>query len=230
MDTVIFQFQESEGNLEPKALSEYLSLLEGLVIASHDLGIQSEPGKELPAESAVRIRSIRPLQWNRYFDSSGEGLIQIQRIKKESPLEIVLIVSVTLITLGVIFSGGEIEVGTDGRIKAKIPPLGEGLRSLREALGLSGKVSAGFGIRTTKIKLNKQEYDLLMQIDPRERGKGGFQNFLIGLQGRVNRGTRVLHLSDTDLEKIMRHKANANRGGFQSRFKKIFGRHFPDGL
>lgn len=40
--------------------------------------------------------------------------------------------------------------------------------------------------------------------------------------------TRKLHLSPSDLERIYRYKANPKKGGWQSRFKKIFGRHFPD--
>jgi hypothetical protein len=58
------------------------------------------------------------------------------------------------------------------------------------------------------------------------RSDGGFQGFLVGLQNRTNRQTRELELSERDLERIYRYKANPRKGGWQSRFNKIFGRHF----
>ena len=69
--------------------------------------------------------------------------------------------------------------------------------------------------------------DIPMQDDA-SKNKGGFQHFQVGLKDRINKQTRELQLSPSDLERIYRYKANPNKGGWQSRFKKIFGRHFPD--
>jgi len=55
-----------------------------------------------------------------------------------------------LITLGVIFSGGKISISRQG-LKCELPPLGIGLKSLREALEINNRIKAGFGIRETVI-------------------------------------------------------------------------------
>jgi hypothetical protein len=102
----------------------------------------------------------------------------------------------------------------------------KGLRALKEALALDKTVQAGFGIRGATIKLTKEQFDELMRQDPQTKNNGGFQGFLVGLQNRTNRRTRELELSERDLERILRYKANPNRGGWQSRFAKIFGPHF----
>jgi hypothetical protein len=134
---------------------------------------------------------------------------------------------VFLITLAVIFSGGRISI-LGQTLKAELPPLGKGLKSLREALNLNAKVKAGFGIREIVIKLNEKEYAALSVQDDASKNKGGFQHFLVGLKNRLNKQTRELHLSPSDLQRIYRYKANPKKGGRQSRFKKIFGRHFPE--
>ena len=113
-------------------------------------------------------------------------------------------------------------------LKAELPPFGKGLQSLRDALGLNDKIKAGFGIRGTVIKLNDKEYAALRKQDDASKNKGGFQHFLVGLKERINKQTRELQLSPPDLERIHRYKANPKKGGWQSRFKMIFGRHFPD--
>jgi len=128
----------------------------------------------------------------------------------------------------VIFSGGKISVAGFGvTIRAKLPPLGKGIKNLQEALGLDKTIRVGFGIKESTIKLNRQEFDALMQQDPNTKNRGGFQGFLVGLQSQINKRTKMLSLSEHDLERIYRYKENPRKGGWQSRFKKIFGRHFP---
>jgi hypothetical protein len=78
------------------------------------------------------------------------------------------------------------------------------------------------------IKLNEKEYTALSVQGDASKNKGGFQHFLVGLKNRLNKQTRELHLSPSDLQRIYRYKANPKKGGWQSRFKKIFGRHFPE--
>jgi hypothetical protein len=83
----------------------------------------------------------------------------------------------------------------------------------------------GFGIREVTVKLNKDEYkELTVQIT----GSGGFQSFFRELQNRINKSNRVLTLGPQDLERIYRHKAHPEKGGWQGRLLKIFGRHLPD--
>jgi hypothetical protein len=218
-------FSDDGAPLDPKTLSEFLSLLKACVVASDDLSLSGASLHDV--ESArLRLHHVTPLEWNHYFRADAGDLVYIDRLSKQSPLEMVLVCSVALVTLAVILSGGEIECSTDS-FKAKLPPLGKGIMLLKEALGLSGQIQAGFSIQTIVIKLSKKEQDLLLQQDPTQKGKGGFQNFLVKLQSRLNRQTRELTLGDQELERIMRYKASPKKGGFQSRFKKIFGRHFP---
>ena len=139
-------------------------------------------------------------------------------------MEIALVGLPLLLVLAVIFSGGKIQLA-GGVVKATLPPLGAGIKALREALGLNKRLQANFGIRETTIKLNSEEYKALM-IPP--KGSGGFQSFFKGLQNRVKRKTKELTLSPDDLKRIYRHKADPKKGGWQARFARIFGRHFPD--
>ena len=99
---------------------------------------------------------------------------------------------------------------------------------MRAALGLDKNVlQAGFCIREIVIKLDEKELAALLLQEDASRNQGGFQHFLVGLKNRVNKRTRELQLSPSDLERVYRYKANPKKGGWQSRFKKIFGRHFP---
>ncbi len=218
--------EEDKVNLDPKELAEFLSLMEGCVVASEDLGIEWTGVGEFPDEISSRLKHVSPLEWNEYFDRRATDIIAIQTISRQSPLEITLVCAISLITIAVVLSGGKIKLGKEG-LEAELPPLGKGIKALKMALGLGGKVTSSYSIRTITIKLSDEELKLLMAQDPTQRNKGGFQNFLVGLQSRVNRNTRQLTLSDVDLERIERYKANPKKGGFQSRFKKIFGRHFP---
>lgn len=218
---------EDQENLDPKALAEFLSLLEGCIVASHDLGIEWSGDGDFPSHLTEKLKKVSPLEWNRYFDRRATDLVAIHTISRQSPLEITLVCAISLITVAVVLSGGKIKF-LKGLVEAELPPLGKGIKSLKKALGLGGKVTSSYSIRTITIKLSTDELELLMVQDPTQRNKGGFQNFLIGLQSRVNRNSRELVLSDVDLERIDRYKANPKNGGFQSRFKKIFGRHFPD--
>lgn len=217
---------EDDGlKLEPKVLSEYLSLFEACVVAASDLEIRLAPEDDVETVRE-RFHEVTPLGWNSYFDRESSQLISIETISRQSPLSITIACAVGLVTVAVVLSGGKIKIGKEG-VEAELPPLGTGIKCLKEALGLGGKIRAGFSIRTITVKLNKVEIDLLMQQDPTQKGKGGFQNFLIGLQSRTNKTTKELTLGDTDLERIMLYKSSPQTGGFQSRFKKIFGRHFP---
>jgi hypothetical protein len=132
------------------------------------------------------------------------------------------------LTLAVILSGGKIKAaGPLGvSFEAELPPLGHGIKRLRKALGLDRKDRrVGFGIQSVTVVLNEEEYKLLML---RQIGSGGFQHFMKKLQSKVNRTTRTITLSVEDLDRIQSYKANPSAGGFQGRYKRIFGRHLED--
>ncbi len=224
--TAKLTINDTTETIEGKLLGEYLTLIEACVVAASELHVDWKQADLLPADLIPRFQKIHPLKWNDYFDRRAPELISILTIKRNSPLEIVLACSITFLTLAVIFSGGKIKANSKG-FEAVLPSLGEGIKSLKSALGLGGNVTSSYSIRTIKIKLNSEEVKTLQLQHPSQKNKGGFQNFLIGLQSRLNRSTNELTLSDVDLERVMNYKADPKKGGFQSRFKKIFGRHFP---
>lgn len=220
--------------LDPSELAEFLYLFPAVGCALRRIVPTSEhdalrnPTPEELAAFKHKLGRFSPNALDSFFDpKTSSEFLKINQIVRNSPLEITLYGCAFLISLGVIFSGGKISI-LDHALKAELPPFGKGLKSLRDALGLNNRIKAGFGIRETVIKLNKQEYAALCMQDDASKNNGGFQHFLVGLKGRVNKQTRELQLSPSDLERIYRYKANPKKGGWQSRFKKIFSRHFPE--
>ena len=66
-----------------------------------------------------------------HFSDLREGELQVIRLKKESPFEIVLTGLLAALVLAVIISGGTVDVKG---VKFRLQPLGDGLKKLREAL------------------------------------------------------------------------------------------------
>ena len=230
MDIVINDDSET---LNPNELAEFLYLFPTANLALSQLVPKPEhdslrsPTKEEERAFRLGLRRFSPDDLDSLFKAqASQEILKINQMRRNSPLEITPCGCAFLITLGVIFSGGKITISRQG-LKAELPPLGKGLKSLREALGLNDKVKAGFGIQKVAIKLNDEEYRELLKQDDTSKNKGGFQHFLVGLKNRINKQTRELELSPADLERIHRYKSNPKKGGWQSRFKKIFGRHFP---
>jgi len=232
MQTITIKIPDESEALNPSQLADFLYLFRAAnlaldqIVAKKDRAVLRKPS---PAEEKVYRTSLArcsPEKLNRFFDPLTEpDFLQITRIRRHSPMEIDLTGWGYLIIVAVIISGGPISI-LGGLIKAQLPPLGTGIKHLREAFRLDKTIRAGFGIRSTIIKLSREEYRAFLQVP---KGQGGFQNLLLRLQRRVvNKRTRELELSEHDIERICRCKADPRRGGFQARFEKIFGRHFPD--
>lgn len=81
-----------------------------------------------------------------------------------------------------------------------------------------------------KIKLTVSELGELGKTPPEAASRGGFQNFLVQLQYRVDDDTGELELDAEDLAKIHRYAFHYKNGGWQSRLKKIFARTLGDDL
>ncbi len=231
MESILLTIKDETEVINPSDLAEFLFLFQGANVALEKVvpndhhHQQKEPSEDEIAEMKRLIGRFSPKELDSIFDPKrARDLLQIEKISRQSPLEIVLMGCFGLLTLAVVFSGGKIEISLKG-IKAELPPLGKGIKSLRSALGLDRPLSVGFGLREVKVKLNSFEYK---ELTVAVRGQGGFQNFFTGLQNRVNKSTKELTLSPQDLERIYKHKAHPERGGYQSRLNKIFGRHFPD--
>jgi hypothetical protein len=232
MQTVEITIVDELATLDPNELAEFLYLFPAVgralsgFVPKVDHSAVRQPTPEELSRYRHRLARFSPDELDSFFTGKqSQDVLQIVQIRRNSPLEVTLAGCAFLITLGVLFSGGKIDIGG---LKAELPPFGKGLKSLREALGLNNKIKAGFGIRETVIKLSRAEYAALRKQDDASRNKGGFQHFLVGLKDRINKQTLELQLSRADLERVYRYKANPKKGGWQSRFKKIFGRHFPD--
>jgi hypothetical protein len=236
MQSIKITVGEESKELNPAELADFLFLFRATNLALHQLvppADQKAMREPLPDEVEryrVQLTKFTPKQLDSFFDAKTEPeLLQIKEMSRQSPLWLVYLGCPMLITLAVVFSGGKISLKVVGTgIEADIKSLGEGIKSLREALGLGKRLKASYGIRSTVVKLTKEEYKALMLQDPSTKSNGGFQGFLVGLQGRVKRQTLELELSERDLERIYRYKANPRKGGWQSRFNKIFSRVFND--
>ena len=218
--------------MDPREVSDFLYLLSGVVDASLSLKLD-EGGSNIPDDIEVveeirkTLSKLRPSQWNKYFSTSSSS-IQLKRITHESPIEIIFYIAPSclfLLTLAVILSGGKIKSKLPGgtETEAELPPIGDGIRNLRNSLGLDRPDRLlGFGIQSVTIKLTQEELGHLMKD---ATGTGGFQHFLNKLQNKVNKSTREITLSVEDLDRIESYRANPSAGGFQGRYNKIFKKH-----
>jgi len=59
-------------------------------------------------------------------------------------------------------------------------------------------------------------------------GQGGFQGLLQHLQGKLNRQTGQIDLTDEDRGKICRYAFDYGNGGWEHQLKAIFGRHLGE--
>jgi cellulose biosynthesis protein BcsQ/class 3 adenylate cyclase len=75
-----------------------------------------------------------------------------------------------------------------------------------------------------RVRLNERELELLFEQDPASRSEGGFQNFLVKLQEKTNRGSGDIDLTISDLERIARLAFDYRQGGWQNQLRRIFGR------
>lgn len=85
-------------------------------------------------------------------------------------------------------------------------------------------------IKHMKIKLTVGEIEALEKTPVSSASDGGFQNFLVQLQHRIDSDTGELELDSEDLERIHRYAFNYKNGGWQNRLKTIFARNLGDDL
>ena len=173
----------------------------------------------------LRRASVKDIN-NLFTSNLGDKKLVAKQVTKGSPLTIVLAGSLVALVAAVIFSGGRIKTTL---FEVELPPLGKGIKSLRDALAESTQAPIGYTVGTRRVKLNRKELRELMAHDPTTRDRGGFQRFLVGLQGRTNRHTGELVLADADMERILKYGRHPRRGGWQLSLRKIFGRHFDFG-
>lgn len=75
-----------------------------------------------------------------------------------------------------------------------------------------------------EVTLTKAEIAELDKQDPATKGDGGFQGLMVSLQGRVNRVSGALLLTDDDLRRIPMYAFDYKNGGWENRLIAAFGR------
>ena len=157
----------------------------------------------------------------------GDRALITRSVSYNSPLEMTLSGAAEGLSAAVLLAGGDFEaVGHSPAKIVTMPAVGEVSHSLRAALVPGVRAPLGFGIRSRRVKLSREELNELLRHDPSSEDRGGFQRFLIGLQSRVNRVTGEMDLAETEMAMILRHGRNPHSGGWQASIRRIFGRHF----
>lgn len=227
--TITLFIKETKESLDPDELASFIFLFRG----AYGLACRVLDGDEQktlpvdPREPVERVlkaaQKLKLEQVQKLFNESpvGEDL-QVTMLRRQSPLEIALVGSLVCLVVAAAISGGKIKAGLTG-FEAELNPLGDGIKKLREGLGLSNRITTGYSIQVVVIRLSPDEFRLLME---RVRGQGGFQTFFAELQNRIHKGTRKLPLYPPDIDRICRHGREPKKGGFQGKLRKIFGRHF----
>jgi site-specific DNA-methyltransferase (adenine-specific) len=83
---------------------------------------------------------------------------------------------------------------------------------------------AAFMRNAMDIELNEAEIQELLKQAPESSSGGGFQSLLVRLQGKMNRTTGHITLTEEDIADIRRYAAYT-QGGWETRLHNIFGRH-----
>ena len=228
--TLTLAFETNGGPVDLTQLGDFLLLFRGAYVASirplSRLDVDAVTRNPEDALTLVqrRLRRLRVRQLDQLFTSElGEDALTATTISRDNPLKITVSGLAAALAAAVILSGGRF--GGFG-IEVELPPLGVGIESLREALSPPHPTRLAYGVRTTWVRLDDAELRELLKYDPRTRHRGGFQKFLIGLQFRIDRRTRLLELTESDVEMIYRYGRQLGRGGWQSSIHKIFNRHF----
>jgi hypothetical protein len=221
----------AEGNADPdtRELAEFIMLLR----AAYNAGI----GIERATDSATSPRALASLlrsdlaernarATNELFDDRRRDALRTRRVSHESPLDIVLWGVLVPIAGAVILAGGKVTI-TLSKFEAELPRgLGEFIAALRNAFAPKTKAELGYGVQEREVKLSREEFEELMRHDPATRDKGGFQRKLVEFQSRTHRTRRTLTLYPADIDWILRHGSQPEKGGWQQSIRRIFGRHF----
>jgi len=138
---------EDETTIESSDLADFLFLFRGAYAAGipsvekiRAAGNEPDPNT-LADKIRKRLAKLTVSQINDLFQQDlGPNRLLTERISRDSPFEIVLYGTIILLVLAVILSGGRFELGPGG-VKAHLPPMGKGIKHLREALTWKTRVS-----------------------------------------------------------------------------------------
>ena len=228
--TLTLTFETDAGAFDITQLGDFLLLFRGAYAASMSslspLTIDEVTREREFTVALVQkhLRSLRISRLNQLFESDlGDDTLTATTISRNGPLKITVSGLAVALAAAVMLSGGRFSALG---IEVELPPIGVGIRSLREALSPTDPTRLAYGFRTTWVHLNAEELSELLKYDPRTQHRGGFQRFLIGLQFRIDRRTGLLELTASETEMIYRYGRQPGRGGWQRSIHKIFARHF----
>jgi hypothetical protein len=74
------------------------------------------------------------------------------------------------------------------------------------------------------VTLTAGELAVFDRQPPSTKGNGGWQRLMVGLQEKVNRSTRTLTLTGSDIERIRRYALSYGNGGWENRLRAVFQR------
>lgn len=138
MPTVLFH--GTDGSIDTWELNRFLYLLRVayVVMVEKEREDKALSWEEFRWSAAGRTefshRSYSGLILARIYDTDlGEEELRIEKISKQSPLEISFTAIVACLAAAVVLSGGKADLKN---LKFEVPPLGDGIRKLREAFGL----------------------------------------------------------------------------------------------
>jgi len=220
---------EGTARLDPTDIAEFLFLFRATYAAAvqkskSNAAMNLESAQELADRSREYLASLGVKQLDRlFYRDIREYPLTTRRISQESPLEIVLEGAAIAIVAALIIGGGKFKA--INIFEAELAPLGDGIKKLRDALAKPTKSHISFGVQPRRLRLSRNERKELFKARRSERKRGGFQRFLVGLQERIDQHS-VLELGKGDIDFILRHGRQRDRGGFQLRIRKIFNRHF----
>jgi len=85
-------------------------------------------------------------------------------------------------------------------------------------------ITTPMSIFNTTFKLSQQEVELLFRQTPSTKSGGGFQNFLVSLQEKIDPASGWIRLSPQLILRIRRYISCFGQGGWQSLLSRIFSR------
>lgn len=224
-DIHIYLVSGSDADPDSGDLAEFLMLLRGAYVAGLRLERRSGTVESLDLKALLSDLSTADID-TLFGDAPAKDALRTRRVSHESPLDFWLYGVASAICGAVLLIGGKLKVGVTG-VSVELPyGLIEAISRFKDLFGKRTRTRVGYGAKDRSVKLTKGEYKELMRHDPASRTRGGFQRFLIGLQFRVDHRTRELTLSGADIDVILKHGAQPQKGGWQSSIRKIFGSHF----
>lgn len=208
------------------SLSSYEYILKSPVAdlkSTNDLYLSMLNAHVIKLKSQLYEESLEEIN-SHFYESESEKELVVKNISMNSPLVILLGGSFFFLTLAVILSGGKIKLSHEG-VEAELPPIAVGISTL---LNVFSSKKAGYYLNNKVIYLNEEEYKELCIENNDNKGKGGFQNFIIKLKEKVRKignNNYELTLENEDIERILKYGSKPKSGGWQKRIYKIFGRH-----